>query len=199
MIDVDIARLGQRAEIDFVGAPVGIMDQMASSLGGEGEALFLDTRSLSLRPRPAAVDDGSRRDRFGRRPRARRRRLCDPPASIRSSRTDARRREAARHRIDCLAEVSRLPEPFERRARHVITENARVLSARDALASASLPPLANFLIASHVSIRDDYEVSAPLVDVLVELTAADPPRVRCTHDGWRFWRGDRRCSRTRHR
>ena len=172
--DVDIARLGQRAEADFVGAPVGIMDQMACSLGGEDEALFLDTRSLSFDrvPLPSTMDlvviDSGVAHEHAHGNYATRRRESEAAARMLGV---EKLRDIG---IDRLTEVSCLPEPLKRRARHVITENARVLSARDALASANLPALGQLLDASHASLRDDYEVSVPLVDLLVELAAADP-------------------------
>jgi galactokinase len=171
--DVDIAQLGQRAEVHFVGAPVGIMDQMACSLADEDNALFLDTRSLSFDciPLPATmemvvIDSGVAHQHAG----------GDYATRRRESEEAARMLGVEKLRdidIDRLAEVSRLPEPLKRRARHVITENARVLAARDALAAADLPALGRLLRASHASLSADYEVSTSTLDLLVELAVAD--------------------------
>jgi galactokinase len=170
--DVELARLAHRAEVEFVGAPVGIMDQMASSLAGERHALFLDTRTLRTEQIPlpptlellvinsgvthqhAAGDYGTRR------------RESEEAARLLGV---TRLRDAGRER---LPELGRLPEPLGRRARHVITENARVLEACDALRRADLPRLGRLFSASHLSMRVDYEVSVPLVDLLVDLTEA---------------------------
>jgi galactokinase len=75
---------------------------------------------------------------------------------------------------DDLPQLSRLPEPLQRRARHVVTENARVLEAVASLRSADLDTLGDLFVASHASMRDDYAVSTPEIDLLVELACADP-------------------------
>jgi galactokinase len=72
-----------------------------------------------------------------------------------------------------LARVERLPDPLGRRARHVVTEDERVLQAVDALERADLPRLGELFRASHESMRDDFEVSVPDVDTLVALAQAD--------------------------
>src|SRR5438105_3354768 len=149
--DVALARIGQRAEAEFVGARVGIMDQMAASLAGERDALLLDTRSLAYRriPLPAGlelvvVDSGVAHGHAAGAYNARR----------------AECEEAARRLgIDILcelaiADVSRVddvPPPLGRRARHVITENARVLAAVAALEAGDLARLGELLLASHAS------------------------------------------------
>ena len=167
--DVQIAQLGQRAEVDFVGAPVGIMDQMASSLAGEREALFLDTRSLTFErlPLPAALDvvviDSG---------------VVHQHASGGYSARRAESEQAARLLgVKCLRDIAgddlprviALPGTLARRARHIITENARVLKARDALVVQDLHSFGELLNASHDSLRDDYEVSVPAVDLLVSI------------------------------
>jgi galactokinase len=72
------------------------------------------------------------------------------------------------------AAAARLPPPLDRRVRHVLGENERVCAAVAALRAADLPALGRLFAASHASMRDDYEVSVPDVDLLVELAAADP-------------------------
>ena len=74
-----------------------------------------------------------------------------------------------------LARVAALPEPLNRRARHVITENARVLAAVEAMRSADLVRLGQLFNASHDSQRDDYDVSIPEIDLLVELARQNHP------------------------
>ncbi|MDQ2871296.1 MAG: galactokinase, partial [Acidobacteriota bacterium] len=172
--DVAIALAGHRAENDLVGAPVGVMDQMASSLADIGVALFLDTRSLESEriPIPAAaelfvVDSGVRHDHAAGDYR-KRRAECE----------DAARRLGVRQLRDLTADrredVERLPEPLRRRARHVVTENARVLEAAAALRRADLPLLGRLFDASHDSQKDDFEVSVPAVDAIVNAARAEP-------------------------
>ena len=170
---VALARLAQRAEVEFVGAPVGIMDQMAASLGREREALFLDTRSLVVEsiPLPAAMDlvvIGSG--------------IAHQHASGDYAARRAESEEAARRlgvRVlrnapaDWRARLAELPPKLAARARHVITENDRVHDAVRALKAADLPRLGGLLQASHRSLRDDYQVSVPDVDTLVDIANSD--------------------------
>lgn len=172
--DIDLARAGQRAEVEFVGAPVGIMDQMASSLAGERNALFLDTRTLAfeLIPLPrgldlVVIDSGVAHQHAG----------GDYVTRRRESEEAARLLGVDRLRDappDALERLSHLPPLLARRARHVITENARVLQARLALLEPDLHRLGELFNQSHASLRDDYEVSVPAVDLLVELAQAQP-------------------------
>jgi galactokinase len=192
--DVDIARLGQRAEVDFVGAPVGIMDQMASSLAAEREALFLDTRTLVYQriPLPHTLDlvvissglahknaDAAAIGDTGAN-YATRRRQSEEAAQLLGVRC---LRDAG---LDDLPRLASLPDVLARRARHVITENARVLAACDALRAGDLPELGRLFVASHVSMRDDYEVSIPEIDRMVQIanTDADVYGARLTGGGF---------------
>jgi len=172
--DVALALVGQRAETDFVGARVGVMDQMAASLADERSALLLDTRSLEYRriPLPAAVEllvlDSGVAHRHASGPYNTRRAECE---------------EAAR-RLDVpslcaltpadLPRLAALPAPLDRRVRHVVAETARVADAAAALTAGDFGRLGGLLRASHVSLRDDYEVSTPELDLLVELAGAEP-------------------------
>jgi galactokinase len=173
LTDVDIALLAQRAEVDFVGAPVGIMDQMASSVAGEHDALFLDTRSLVYErvPLPAAmglvVIDSGVAHRHAGGGYVTRRRESEEAAQALGVRV---LRDAG---ASYLQDLNRLPDTLARRARHVITENIRVLEAREALRSGDLPRFGALLNASHASLRDDYEVSVADVDLLVRLAQSD--------------------------
>lgn len=172
--DVRLALLGQRVECDFVGAPVGVMDQMASSLSHGGAALFLDTRSLRYEqvPLPAGVEpmvinSGVTHSHAGGDYRVRRAE-CERAASLLGvpQLRDLPEEELPR----ALA----LPEPLGRRVRHVLTENARVLATVQALRGSDLAALGPLLYASHASQRDDYEVSVPEIDLLVDLARAEP-------------------------
>jgi len=165
--DVALARLAQRAENEFVGARVGVMDPMASSLGRAGQALLLRTKDLAYRyvPIPDAVElivvDSGQEHRNAGGAYNRRRAECE---------------EAAR-RLDVpllcdlpvasWGRLAGLPPPLDRRARHVVTENERVHAAVAALEAERLEELGALLDASHRSLRDDYEVSTPEIDLLV--------------------------------
>ena len=172
--DVALARIGQRAEVEFVGAPVGIMDQMACSLAGERDALFLDTRSLAYEriPLPPGLDlvvinSGVAHQHAG----------GDYVTRRRESEEAARMLGVERLRDvtpESLPRIEMLPPLLARRARHVVTENARVLAAREALLSGALASFGQLLNASHASLRDDYEVSVPAVDTLVEIAQSHP-------------------------
>jgi galactokinase len=172
--DVEIALAGQRAENDFVGAPVGVMDQMASSLADDKSALFLDTRSLRhervVLP-PAAelvvINSGVSHSIATGEYRVRRQE-CERAAELLGVKQlrDLENQD--------LWRLASLPEPLDRRARHVITENARVRAAVAAIREVDLPRLGKLLVASHESLRDDYEVSVPEIDLLVDLARAEP-------------------------
>ncbi len=172
--DVALARLGQRVENEFVGARVGIMDQMAASLADEHAALFIDVRSLEHRrialPRAAAVaaiDSGVAHAHATGGYNARRAE-CEQAARLLGV---AELRDVG---LDDLPRLAALPEPLARRARHVVTENARVLAAVAALRAGDPHALGRLLAASHASLRDDYAVSIPAVDVLADVAARDP-------------------------
>jgi galactokinase len=174
LTDVELAQLAQRAEVEFVGAPVGIMDQMASSLAAEREALFLDTRTLAFEriPLPDAldlvvIDSGVPHQHPGGEYVTRRRESEEAARLLGVSRL----RDVPRDAEPRLAE---LPPLLARRARHIVRENARVLQARTALLSGDLPALGRLFSESHASMRDDYEVSVPAVDLLVELATSRP-------------------------
>jgi galactokinase len=166
--DVEIARMAQRAEIEHAGVRCGIMDQMASSLAGLDRALFLDTRSLATQAVPLpegstilVLDSGLPRALAGSAYN-RRRRECEAACLVLGV--------ASLRELTGLGEVKRLPEPLRRRARHVVSENARVLRAASGVPANELGALMN---ASHASLRDDYEVSVPLLDRLVALLQAE--------------------------
>lgn len=167
--DVEMARLAKRAENDFVGAPVGIMDQMAVTLAGEGRALFLDTRSLEYRlvPVPSGADllviNSGVAHNHAKGDYRTRRAECERAAAALGV---AQLRDLAQ--AD-LPRIMALPEPIGRRARHVVTEDDRVLEAVRAMESNDLVELGRLFYASHDSMRDDYEVSIPEIDLLVDL------------------------------
>ncbi|AFZ20180.1 galactokinase [Allocoleopsis franciscana] len=162
--DVRIAQLAQQAEIQYSGVQCGIMDQMASSLADTEHLLFLDTRSLDRQVIPfpsgaevVVIDSGVPRTLAGS-VYNQRRAECEEAAHL-------LRVKALRDITDPQA-VEDLPEPQRRRARHVITEDNRVLEALQGVSAERFGELMN---ASHASLRDDYEVSVPALDTLVEM------------------------------
>jgi galactokinase len=167
--DVQLAQIGRAAETDFVGAPIGIMDQMSASLAAPGAALFIDTRTLEVEevPLPAGtalvvIDSGVAHNHAGGDYRTRRAE-CDRAAALLGV---AELRDLA---MADLPRADALPEPLGRRVRHVVSENQRVLDAVAAMRSDDAAALGRLFSASHRSQRDDYAVSVPEVDLLVEL------------------------------
>lgn len=168
--DERIALIAQRVEHEFVGVQCGIMDQMASSVANSTTMLLLDTRSLErhLLPLPAGaevlvIDSGVPR------------KLAESGYNERRAQVE----EAARllgvtelRDVQDPQSVEALPQPLRDRARHVVSENARVQAALAAdVDAARFGVLMN---ASHASLRDDYAVSHPQVDALVALLQAHP-------------------------
>jgi galactokinase len=172
--DVMIAKIGRAAENDFVGAPVGIMDQMASSLSQPGVALFIDTRSLEYQTLrlPSAtelvvINSGVAHNHAAGDYRTRRAE-CERAAALLEV---TALRDVGLDRLD---DVNALPEPLNRRARHIVTENARVLDAVAAMRAGDAISLGRLFSASHASQRDDFECSVPEVDRLVALAEKEP-------------------------
>ena len=166
----ELAALGRHAENDFVGAPTGLMDQLAVLLCKAGHALLLDCRAgtganVPLDTAAAGLDllviDTHAQHELTDGGYGARRRACE----------DAARALGVRSLRD-VAEVSaldRLSDPVLRqRARHVVTENRRVLDTADLLRAGQLDHIGSLLTASHASLRDDFEVSWPEADTTVE-------------------------------
>jgi len=163
-----LARMAQRAENHFVGCQCGIMDQLVSSRGEAGCALWIDCRSLDTRAVPMPPELGvliaHSRVRRG---------LVDSLYNERRAACEA----AARHfGVAALRDVSigqlassGLDPLILRRARHVLTENDRTLRAAEALARGELRTLAALMAESHVSMREDFEITVPAVDRLVAI------------------------------
>jgi galactokinase len=160
----DLARLCQRIENEYTGVETGLLDQLASILGEEGRAVRLDMRTLEWRQVDldlddhtlAVIDSGSSR-------------------SLAASGYNERRAECRRAAellgVESLRDAtgwSGLPDPLDRRVRHVVSENERVDAAVRALEQRHLDALGELLDASHRSLRDDYEVSVPEVERAVD-------------------------------
>ena len=166
----DLALIAQRAENRFVGVNCGIMDQLISARAEAGHALLIDCRSLSGQPvhlpESVAVMVVHSRVRRG---------LVGSEYNTRRTQCEA----AARHygvpalRDVDLARLERdrggLDEVVYRRARHIVTENARTVDAAAALAAGDLVQLGELMAASHVSMRDDFEITHPAIDRLVDI------------------------------
>ena len=171
----ELARLCQRAENEFVGARVGIMDQFVSLFGQAHKALLLDCRSLEFRLLP--LPDNVRliicntmvKHELASSAYNERRAMCEAGVnylqrfypSVTALR-DVTLEQLEQHRAG-------LPEVVYRRCRHVITENARVLAAGEALEQGDLERFGELMAESHVSLRDDYEVSSEELDLMVEI------------------------------
>jgi galactokinase len=171
-----LAGLARRAENEVVGVPSGVMDQMVSMLGRAGHALFLDTRSLGTEQVPLPLEaaglclvviDTRAGHRLVDGAYADRRAACQAAAAVLGV-------PALRDATPALLEqhATALGDPGLRRARHVVTENARVLAAVELLRAGDLDRLGPLLAASHASLRDDYEVSSPELDTAVEAAVA---------------------------
>lgn len=172
--DITLAKLAQRSENEYAGASSGIMDQMAASLARENEALFLDCRSLAFQriPLPTEIElvvvHSGVTHQHSAGEYNERRRQCEEAA------TSLGVPELRDVNTADLERIESLPGPLRRRARHVVSENARVLEAVEALGARDLDRLGALLDASHRSLRDDFEVSTPEVDLLVELIREQP-------------------------
>jgi galactokinase len=166
---VRMAKSAQKAENEWVGVNCGIMDQMASAASREGFALFLDCRSLEIQHAPlpenvavAILDTSTRRG------------LVESAYNERRSQCE----EAARFfNVKALRDVEietwnlkhgTLNEVVMRRARHIVTENARVLEAVQAMKDGNVKRLGELFNASHESLRDDFEVTNDALNIIVE-------------------------------
>lgn len=180
LLGEELALLAQGAENNFVGVQCGIMDQFISALGRADHALLIDCRDLSYRPVPI--------------PPAVRVVVCDSRVqrTLAASAYNTRRAECndavqrlRQHmpKIMTLRDVtpedlahygSTLPAVVRARARHVVSENARTVAGAAALEAGDVATFGRLMNESHSSLRDDYEVSVPELDTLVELGQARP-------------------------
>lgn len=167
---LEIALACQRAEQRASGVPSGLMDQLASASGVEGHALLLDCTALTVTPVPLPEDlevvivhSGEERTLAGSA-YGDRRAACEAAAVVVGPLRDA-----------VLADLTRIDDPVvRRRARHVITENARVHDMVAALAGGDHRGAGALLASSHASLAGDFEVSTPGLDALVARLSARP-------------------------
>ncbi|WP_187329767.1 galactokinase [Rouxiella chamberiensis] len=185
---VQLALNGQEAENQFVGCNCGIMDQLISALGKENHALLIDCRSLETRavsmPKDASVVIINSNVKRG---------LVDSEYNTRRKQCE----EAARffnvkalrdvNMAEFAAKSSELDPMTARRARHVITENDRTEAAAIALSQGDLKKMGELMAESHASMRDDFEITVPPIDTLVEIVKSvigDRGGVRMTGGGF---------------
>lgn len=175
---VSLALAGQQAEHEYVGTRSGIMDQFIATLGRQDHALLIDCRTLEATQIPLDTSEFAVV-------------ICDTQVKheLASSEYNTRRAECERGveilrqvmpdihalRDVSVAEFERfhplLPEPIRQRCRHVVTENERTLAAAEALRNGDLEAMGKLMALSHRSLREDYEVSSPELDLLVDIAS----------------------------
>lgn len=168
--ELELARLCQQAETAGSGVPGGIMDQLCSAAGRPGSALLIDCRSLEIRevPIPPGWEVGILHS-------GRPRRLVGSDYGQRRAQCEQAQRMVGPLREATPAEVERLADPvLRRRARHVVSENRRVREMTAAMAAGDLPGAGRLLLESHRSLAEDFGVSTPELDALVEQLVATP-------------------------
>lgn len=178
---IDLAQLARRVENDFVGVHCGIMDQFAVAMGKAGHCVYLHCQSLDYELVPVHMDGYDIVIADSRMPR----RLAASAYNERRSECDAALNTLRRTRdLDCLVDASlaeieacgalkALPLPHKR-ARHVVAENERVQESVDALRGGDLVGFGALMQASHRSLRNDFEVSCPELDLLVDAAMSVP-------------------------
>jgi galactokinase len=172
---IEIAQLCQRAENDFVGMRCGVMDQYISCCGVAGNALLIDCRSLESRNVAIApnlrllIADSRVRHQHAGGEYNLRREACEEGVKLLSRYLGPIQalRDVTPKQLE--AKRRKLPELIYRRCRHIVTENARVLEAERALGSGDLVACGRAMNASHISMRDDFEITCPEVDMLAGL------------------------------
>ncbi len=172
---VEIARSCQRAESEFVGAKVGIMDQFASCFGQSGHAILLDCRSLEYQQLPLSAtlemvicNTMVKHEHAGGEYNDRRTRCEEGVALLKRALPSIRAlRDVTLEQLE--THRSLLPELIYRRCRHIISENERVLRCVNALRAGDLATVSHCMAESHISLKDDYQVSCPELDLMVEI------------------------------
>jgi galactokinase len=175
-----MAQLGKQTENEFAGVNSGIMDQMISALGQAQHALLIDCRSYDFRPIPmppevriVVCDSKVSRALAGSAYNERRAECEEAVAQMQSVLPGIKAlRDVSPAQLD---EHQNLLSPLVlRRARHVVTENARTVEAAERLSAGDLQRFGVLMNESHRSLRDDYEVSSPQLDLLVSAAQAVP-------------------------
>ncbi|MHA3024216.1 galactokinase [Mycobacterium sp. BMJ-28] len=170
------ARIAQQAENEYAGAPTGLMDQLASLCGARRRALLIDFQSMEVTEVPFDPDgagvallviDSRARHRHAGGEYAARRKSCERAAAALGAPT---LRDAQVWGLDALDRVTDAVDA--RRARHVLTENARVLQVVAALEAGDLVRMGEILTASHASMRVDFEITTPQLDLIADTAVA---------------------------
>jgi galactokinase len=181
---LEIAKLAQAAEREYVGVQCGLMDQTASACGVAGHALFFDTSTEEIRPVPLPKDLAIVLCDTGRK-----RELTDSAYNQRRSECE----EACELlgveslRDATLEDVEKLPNSVpKRRARHVVTENERVIRFAEALCRGDKVGFGMLMAGSHASLRDDYEVSCEELDSMFDAALSSPGCLGCRMTGAGF-------------
>ncbi len=178
---VGLAQLCQRVEWEYAGVRCGLMDQMVSLQGQRGSALLIDCRDLTtavvpLPEKMATVmvcDTGKRRELSGSDYNARRQECVEAVATL--ARLGWSGKSLRDLTLDDLDKYGpHLPNPLQKRARHVVEENSRVMKASDSLARGDLADFGHLLLESHRSLRDLYEVTGTELDAMVEEAMSSP-------------------------
>lgn len=170
---VAMAKVCQRAENEWIGVNCGIMDMLISAAGREGSALLIDCRSLEMQPVPlpkgtvVIVLDTTKSRALAGSAYNERRAQCEAAAKCFSVPS---LRDVSREQFD--AGSTGLDEVIRRRARHVITENARTLDAAEAMRRGDAARFGELMNESHASLRDDYEVSSRELNAIVDCARA---------------------------
>jgi galactokinase len=176
---VALALAGQEAEHVYVGTKCGIMDQLAAACALRGHALLIDCRSLEMTQIPLntsevliAICDTRVKHELSSSEYNKRRAECERGVEILSKVLPDVRALRDVSISDFEKHEELLPEPIRSRVRHVVTENARVLRAVDALRAGDFALMGRLMFESHQSLRDDYEVSCAELDAMVEIAAS---------------------------
>jgi galactokinase len=185
MTPVEIALAARKVENEFVGVPCGIMDQFASSVGKPGRALFLNTRTLAHESAPGlaghafvVIDSGVRHQ------------LTDGGYTNRVAECQAAREALGVEMLsdlgtDDLSRIDTLPEPLDRRARHIVLDNDMTERGFAALQSGDAQTFGRLMTQSHASERDNYQITVPETDALTESAIAfGALGARQTGGGW---------------
>lgn len=180
LLGEELALLAQGAENSFVGVQCGIMDQFISALGRADHALLIDCRDLSYRPVPIPPDvrvvvcNSGVHHNLGNSEYNERRAACNEAVRLLKARMPKIGSLRDVSPADLAANADLLPPTTLMRARHVVTENQRTLAAAAALERADLATFGRLMVESHASMRDDYQISVPEIDLLTDLAMAVP-------------------------
>ncbi len=174
---IEIIKLCQRAENDFVGVKCGIMDQYISCLGRGGQALLIDCRTLEAKPVPLlnhqvglVIANTKVKHNLVESGYNQRKQECEEAVKLLSELIGERKRALRDVTIEEFAMYGhRLPELIGRRAKHVINENQRVLTGMTALTQGKFIEFGKLMIESHQSLRNLYQVSCSELDLMVDL------------------------------